>query len=41
VEHLDYSAPEQFFRPDSSIVQMRKYFDNNARASDPMDGVKE
>jgi hypothetical protein len=40
VENLDYSAPEQFFRPDSSIVQLRKYFEN-ARTSDPIDGMKE
>jgi hypothetical protein len=41
VENLDYSAPEQFFRPDSSIVQLRKYFEKNARTSDPIDGMKE
>lgn len=40
VEHLDYSAPEQLFRPDSSIVGLRKYFERNARMSDPIDGKK-
>ena len=40
VEHLDYSAPEQLFRPDSSISGLRKYFEQNARTSDPIDGMK-
>jgi hypothetical protein len=40
VEHLDYSAPEQLFRPDSSIVGLRKYFEQNARASDSIEGIK-
>jgi phenylpropionate dioxygenase-like ring-hydroxylating dioxygenase large terminal subunit len=40
LERLDYSAPEQLFRPDSSIVGLRKYFEKNARASDPIGGIK-
>ena len=40
VEHLDYSAPEMFFRPDAALVQLRKYFENTARTSDPVDGMK-
>lgn len=35
VERLDYAAPEQFFRPDSSIVGLRKYIEANARRADP------
>jgi phenylpropionate dioxygenase-like ring-hydroxylating dioxygenase large terminal subunit len=34
VERLDYFAPEQLFRPDSSIVGLRKYIEANARTSD-------
>ena len=33
VEHLDYLAPEILFRPDSSIVGLRKYIETNARTS--------
>ena len=40
LERLDYSAPEQLFRPDSSIVGLRKYVEKNARSSDPVDGRK-
>jgi len=40
VEHLDYSAPEQFFRPDSSIVDLRKYIEEYARMSDPVECKK-
>jgi hypothetical protein len=29
-----------FFRPDASLVQLRKYFENTARTSDPVDGMK-
>jgi len=36
VERLDYSAPEQLFRPDSSIVGLRKYIEANARVRDPV-----
>ncbi|NIO08396.1 MAG: Rieske 2Fe-2S domain-containing protein [Deltaproteobacteria bacterium] len=35
LERLDYSAPEQLFRPDSSIVGLRKYVEKNARMGDP------
>ncbi len=35
VERLDYSAPEQLFRPDSSIVGLRKYIETNVRTRDP------
>ncbi len=38
---LDYSAPEQLFRPDSSIVGLRKYIEAHARTSDPVPGVPE
>ena len=31
VERLDYSAPEVLFRPDSSIVGLRKYIEANVR----------
>jgi phenylpropionate dioxygenase-like ring-hydroxylating dioxygenase large terminal subunit len=31
VERLDYLAPEQLFRPDSSIVGLRKYIEANVR----------
>src|SRR5262245_7419608 len=36
VERLDYSAPEQLFRPDSAIVGLRKYIETNARTHDPV-----
>jgi phenylpropionate dioxygenase-like ring-hydroxylating dioxygenase large terminal subunit len=36
VERLDYSAPEQLFRPDSSIVGLRKYIEENVRTRDPV-----
>ncbi len=35
VERLDYMAPEQLFRPDSSIVGLRKYIEANVRVADP------
>jgi phenylpropionate dioxygenase-like ring-hydroxylating dioxygenase large terminal subunit len=35
LERLDYWAPEQLFRPDSSIVDLRKYIETNVRLSDP------
>ena len=38
LERLDYLAPEQLFRPDSSLVGLRKYFERNVRMSDPIDG---
>jgi phenylpropionate dioxygenase-like ring-hydroxylating dioxygenase large terminal subunit len=31
VERLDYSAPESLFRPDSSLVALRKYIEANVR----------
>lgn len=34
-EHLDYAAPEQLYRPDRSIVNLRKYIEAHARTSDP------
>jgi hypothetical protein len=36
VERLDYSAPEQLFRPDGSIVGLRRYIEANARWRDPV-----
>ena len=41
VERLDYSAPEQLFRPDSSIVGLRKYIEENVRTRDPVPGEAE
>jgi len=35
VERLDYSAPEQLYRPDRSIVELRKYVETHARERDP------
>lgn len=36
VERLDYLAPEQLFRPDSSIVGLRKYIEANVRTREPV-----
>jgi phenylpropionate dioxygenase-like ring-hydroxylating dioxygenase large terminal subunit len=41
IEQLDYDAPEQLFRPDSSIVALRKYIEAHARSADPPPGVPE
>ncbi len=41
VELLDYHAPEQLYRPDSSIVGLRKYIEARARHADPLPGVPE
>ena len=41
IEQLDYDAPEQLFRPDSSIVALRKYIEAHARSADPPPGAPE
>ena len=34
VTKLDYAAPERLYRPDRSIVDLRKYIENNVRRED-------
>jgi phenylpropionate dioxygenase-like ring-hydroxylating dioxygenase large terminal subunit len=41
IGQLEYEAPEQLFRPDSSIVGLRKYIEAHARGADPVPGVPE
>jgi phenylpropionate dioxygenase-like ring-hydroxylating dioxygenase large terminal subunit len=41
ISRLEYDAPEQLFRPDSSIVGLRKYIEAHARTADPAPGVPE
>jgi phenylpropionate dioxygenase-like ring-hydroxylating dioxygenase large terminal subunit len=41
IEQLDYDAPEQLFRPDSSVVGLRKYVEAHVRTTDPEPGVPE